>query len=202
MIFLPFQVQSKGKRYDFLDSLAMDNGGEQRRIQQVITASLVLMQADAMCEALGIESSTAFTSHGFGVYNAGAPVGIFLLAALSHQSGVWRDPHNGDWEVIDGNPIVFHGRPMPGFGIPESDALDLATDAAHHFMFSKQLKTANGNKVEFRRLSWAIFKNRTSPNDIAAKKMHDKAKADPRFSMVEVPDPANAERTRVDIELS
>jgi hypothetical protein len=176
MIVLPFAVRSRNKRYDFIDSKAIDSLAEQTRIQQVITASLQLMQKDAMCEALGIESTTQFTPHGFGVYDGASPVGVFLIAALAHQSGVWRDPHNGDWEVIDSKPAVFHARPMPGFAIPEAEALDLSTDAAHHFLSSKTLATANGNRIEFRRLSWAIFKARTDPLSQAARRMHEHAR--------------------------
>jgi len=201
MIILPFTVRSRNKRYDFVDTQAIDSGAEKTRVQQVITSSLQLMQQDAMCEAIGIQSFTKFQPHGFAVYDGLSPVGIFLVAAVAHQSGVWRDPHNGDWTVIDRHPAVFHARPMPGFSLPEPEALDLSTNAAHHLLSAKTMRSAGEHKIEFRRLSWAIFKGRADPMSVAAKKMHDHAKADNRFKMTELPDPANAQRTRVDIEL-
>jgi hypothetical protein len=123
-----------------------------------------------------------------------------LLATLDYQSGPWRDLV--DWEVVSSDPAVFHARPMPAFpALSLDDSLDLSVDSAHHLL-SHRLTTVGGTNVEFKRLSWAIYQARTDPASRAVKRMHDKAKADRRFRMTELPDAADAARTRVDIELA
>jgi hypothetical protein len=201
MIISTFDVQSGGKDYTFVDRVAVDNGEERERIQQFIMAQLSIMQQDAMCEAIGIQAVTEFEALGFGVYDRSDLIGVFLIAALAHQSGVWRDPHNGDWEVINSDPVIFFARPMPGFvALPESVALDLSVDSAYHFL-AQTLISVGGHDVKFGKLSWAIFKGRTDANSRMAKKIHDYAAVDARFKMTETIDQTDVSRTLVDIEL-
>lgn len=201
MIIQPFQVHSGTKNYDFIDRQAIDSDSERKIVQQFILMQLALMQDDAKCAALKIPEVTEFENLGFGVYDGATLIGVFLIAALAYQSGPWADLI--DWQVTNPNdPAKFFARPMPGFlSLPEPAALDLSVDAAHHFLFHR-LTSVNGHGVEFHKFSWAIFKQRTDPNSVAAKKIHDKAKNDNRFSMTEAPDPNDAALTRVDIELS
>lgn len=191
------------KRYRFVDRLAVDSPDEQTLIGQFMIMQLAVMQDDAKCAALGLpDCDSAFGNLGFGVYEAGALVGVFLVATLGYQSGPWRDPSGGDWTIDNSNPAIFHARPMPGFvTLPEARALDLSTDAAHHFL-ARRLRTVGGNNAEFHRLSWAIFKGRGDANSQRAKRIHDHAKADNRFRMVEAPDATDPELTRVDLELA
>jgi len=201
MILQPFTVNSsRGKRYDFIDRRAIDSSAERTRVNQAIQASLVVMQQDAMCDAIGLPSVGQADNFGFGVYEGGDFVGVFLVATLTYQSGPWADLI--EWEVVSNDPAVFHARPMPAFPVLSlDDSLDLSVDSAHHLL-ARRLTTVGGVNVEFKRLSWAIFKARTDPASRAVQRVHDKAKADHRFNMVELPDQANAARTRVDIELA
>jgi hypothetical protein len=203
MILQTFNVTSRGNRYRFMDRQAIDSDAEREAIQQVMGIQLGAMQEDAMCAALGIAEVGAIGNLGFGVYDDrdDTLVGVFLVASLAYQSGPWADLV--DWEVVNANaPAVFHARPMPGFPVlPLDDSLDLSTDGAHHLL-ARRLTSVGGIGVEFRRLSWAIFKDRTDSNSRAAKRIHAAAAADNRFSMSENADPNDAALTRVDIELA
>lgn len=201
MILNPFTVISRGNQWKFVDRLSIDSDLERDAVQQVILGQIDLMQKDAMCAALGIKEVGAIGNLEFGVYDKDDVLtGVFLVASLDYQSGPWADLI--DWEVTSSDPCVFRARPMPGFlSMDEDDALDLSVDAAHHLLF-RRMTTMSGNDVEFERLSWAIFKDRTDPNSVEARKYHDKAKGDNRFNMTEAPDPNDAALTRVDIQLA
>lgn len=199
MIINPFDVQSGLTRFTFVDRQAIDSDAERNQVEQFIQMQIAVMQEDAMCAALGIPEVRTIGNLGFGVYDGTDLVGVFLVASLDYQSGPWADLV--DWEIISSDPAVFFARPMPGFALlSQTSALDLAVDAAHHFL-ARRMTSVGGHGVEFRKLSWAIFKDRTDPNSIAAKRIHDKAVADNRFRMTEAPDPNDATLTRVDIEL-
>ncbi len=200
MILQPFTVQSRGKRYTFIDRLAIDSGAEQERIQQMMMLQVEMMQEDARCKALGINEAGAIGNLGFGVHDGAELVGVFMVAALDYRSGPWADLI--DWEVVSGDPAIFHARPMPGFpSLDLADALELSTDAAHHLM-ARNVRTVGGHRVNFQRFSWAIFKDRTDRNSRAMKRVHDAAAGDARFQMIEAPDPDEPARTRVDTELA
>jgi hypothetical protein len=90
---------------------------------------------------------------------------------------------------------------MPAFPALSLEAsLALSVDGAYHLL-ARRMTTVDQHGVEFRKLSWAIFKSRTDAASRAVKRIHDAAAADRRFRMTEALDPENAERTRVDIEL-
>lgn len=200
MILEPFNVVSQGKKFTFIDRLAIDSAAERNTIQQVVLAAIDLMQDDAKCAALGIVESGAVGNLEFGVYEDGELAGVFFIASLDYRSGPWADLV--DWEVVSNEPAVFHARPMPGFpALPLDRALDLSTDAVHHMMFRK-LRTVGEHEVQFSRFSWALYKDRTDPNSRVMQRVHNHVKNDPRFQMTEMPDPADAARTRVDIELA
>ncbi len=199
MIIQPFDVQSGSRSYTFIDRQAIDSDVDRAIIQQMMQVQIGLMQEDAMCAALGILEVGVVGNLGLAVYDNTALVGVTLLTTLEYQSGPWADLV--DWEVVSNDPAVFHARPMPAFPILSlEDSLDLAVDSAYHLLF-RRMTSVGGIGVEFRRLSWAIYKDRTDANSRAAKRIHDKAAADIRFRMTEIPDPADAARTRVDIEL-
>ena len=200
MILQPFDVTSQGKTYTFVDRLAIDSDAERERIQQFMLLQLELMQDDAKCAALGISEVGIMGNLGLGAYDGNELVGIFFVAALDYRSGPWADLTN--WEVVSNDPAVFHARPMPGFPSLSLEAsLDLSTDAVYRMM-AETMDTVGGHRVRFGRFSWAIFKDRTDRNSRAMKRVHEHAKADVRFSMIEVADPADPARTRVDIELA
>lgn len=200
MILQPFTVTSQGKDWTFIDRLAIDSEAERDVIQQLMLAEIDVMQEDAMCAALEIAESCPIGNIGFGVYDGATLSGVFLVASLDYQSGPWADLV--DWEVVSADPAVFHARPMPGFPVLSlEDSLALSVDGAHHLL-AQRMTSVGGHGVEFRRLSWAIFKDQTDANSLAAKRIHDAAAADSRFTMTEAPDPNDAELTRVDIELA
>ena len=201
MILKPFFVNSHGKRWQFVDSNSISADVERERIQQISIAAVALMQDDAKCVALGINEVGVVGNLHFGVYDqADVLRGIFFVAALDYQSGPWTDLV--DWQVTSNDTAVFHARPMPGFPLLSlDDALDLSVDSAHHLLF-RNIQTVDGFDVNFSRLSWAIYKDRTDPSSRAMKRVHDRAKADARFQMTEAADPADPARTRVDIELA
>ena len=199
MIIQPFEGQSGPTRFTFIDSRAIDSDAQREVVQQMMQVQIGLMQEDAMCAALGILEVGIIGNVGLAVYDGSDLVGVTLLASLDYQSGPWADLV--DWEIVNSDPAVFHARPMPAFPVLSLDAsLDLAVDSAHHLLFRRMTSVA-GVGIEFRRLSWAIYKDRDDANSRAAKRIHDRAAADNRFRMTEGPDPADAERTRVDIEL-
>lgn len=200
MILQPFHVNSHGKRWRFVDSASVSSNDDRDRIQAIAQAEVALMQKDAQCAALGINEVGIVNNFYLGVYSPDdVLVGIFFIASLDYQSGPWADLD--DWQVTSNEPAVFHARPMPGFpGLSLDDSLDLSVDAAHHLL-ARRLTTVDGFGVEFRRFSWAIYQDRTDARSRAMKRIHERAKADNRFAMTETPDPADAARTRVDIEL-
>jgi hypothetical protein len=200
MIINPFVVTSRGKEWTFRDREAIDSALERDAIQQFMLLQLEVMQSDAMCDALGLAESGPIGNLGFGVYDGATLSGVFLVAALDYRSGPWADLI--DWEVTNSDPAVFHARPMPGFvSLAEEGALALSVDAAHHLL-ANTMTSVGGCDVEFARLSWAIFKDRGDENSLAAKRIHDAAAADQRFTMTEALDPDDATLTRVDIELA
>ncbi len=200
MILQPFTVTSAGKDWRFVDSESLDSALEREQIQQFTIAQLDLMQQDATCAALGISEVGTIGNIALGVYDDATLSGVFLVAALDYQSGPWADLV--DWEVTSGAPAVFHARTMPGFPLLTLEAsLDLTVDAAHHLL-SQRMTSVDGHGVEFGRLSWAIYKDRTDAISRAAKRIHDKAAADARFAMTETVDPGDGERTRTYIELA
>lgn len=200
MILNPFAITSRGTDWDFAQADSLASDAERDQIQQLLLAQAATMQEDAMCAALGIDPVGAVGNLGFGVYDRGTLGGVLMVAALDYQSGPWLDLV--DWEVVDASaPAVFHARPMPVFPLLESedsDALSVAT--AHHFL-AHRMTTVDGYGVEFRRLSWALFKERTDDNSRAVQRVHEAMKADARFVMTEAPDPNDAALTRVDLEL-
>jgi len=200
MILRPFNVNSRGTRYSFIDQLAVDSDAERAAIQQAVQLQLALMPEDAKCAALGIAETGTFGNIQLGVYDGSTLTGAFLLTSLDYQSGPWADLV--DWQVTSSDPAVFHGRPMPGFpALSLADSLDLSVDAAHH-MLARRIQSVGGHDVKFQRLSWAVFKGRADPRSRAANRVHDKAAADGRFRMTEAPDGNDATLTRVDIELA
>jgi hypothetical protein len=201
MIIEPFHVNSHGKRWRFVDSQAISSELERTRIQQIAQLQLATMQDDAKCVALGIAESGTIGNLFFGVYDPGGSLaGIFFLAALEYQSGPWEDLV--DWSVTSADPAIFHARPMPGFpALTLEDSLELSVDGAHHLL-KHRTETVDGFQVEFRRFSWAIYQARTDPNSRAMQRIHDRAASDGRFTMTELPDPADPTRTRVDIEIA
>lgn len=199
MILQPFEVVSGGTTYRFLDAASIDSDVERAQIQTFMAAQLELSQQDAMCAALGIDEVCTVGNLGLGVYDGATLIGVLLVASLAYQSGPWADLT--DWEVTNGDPAVFHARPMPGFPLLSlEDSLALSVDAAHHLL-AETMTSANGHNVEFTRLSWGIYKDRGDANSRAAKRVHDEAAADARFAMTETADPDDAERTLVYIEL-
>ena len=200
MILKPFDVVSRGKLYTFIDRLAIDSDAERGLVEQVLLAQLDLMQDDAKCAALGIKETGKIGNLEFGVYDDSELVGAFLVTTLDYRSGPWADLV--DWEITSNDPAVFYARPMPGFiALPLADALDLSIDSINHMM-SMTMPTVGGHEVTFNLFSWALYKDRTDANSVAMKRVHDHAAADGRFQMTEAPDPADAARTRVDIELA
>lgn len=200
MILQPFTVNSHGKRWEFVhaDSLASDV--ERDQIQQFARMQLQIMTDDAKCAALGIAEVGVIGNLGFGVYEGGTLSGVFLMASLDYQSGPWSDLVS--WEVADANaPVVLHARPLPGFPLLTLDnSLTLSVDAAHHFL-ARKLQTVDGYDVGFKRLSWAVHKGRNDAGSRAVQRVHERAKADNRFTMIEAADPNDALLTRVDLEL-
>jgi len=201
MILQPFDVVSRGTRYTFKDRNAIDSDEERETLFRIMAGQLALMQQDAMCAALGFAESGIVGNLELGVYDGSALIGVFLVTSLEYLSGPWADLT--DWEVVRPNDTaLFNGRPMPGFPpLSLAEHLDLSVASAHHLL-KRDISTADGHKVRFSKLSWAIFKDRTDTNSVHAKRIHDHAKADNRLAMTELPDPANAARTRVDIELA
>jgi len=202
MILESFFVNSRGKRWRFTDSNSISSDIERDRIQQISIAAVALMQDDAKCFALGINEVGIVPNLHFGVYdNDDVMAGIFFIAALDYQFGPWADLV--DWQVTQPNTTaVFHARPMPGFpSLTLDDSLDLSVDVAHHLL-AHRIQTVDGFDVQFSRFSWAIYEARTDPDSRAMQRVHDRAKADSRFTMTESVDPADPARTRVDIELA
>ena len=199
MILQSFTVSSHGKRWEFVDSASLSSNVERYQIQQFVLSRLADMQDDAKCSAIGAIEFGPIGNVSLGVYESGALVGVFLIAALDYQSGPWANLD--DWEVTEPNaPIVLHARPLPSFFTNLDDSLTLSVDAAHH-MLARRLSTFDGYGVEFKRFSWAVHKGRDDAGSRAVQRVHEKAKADNRFSMIETIDPNDAELTRVDIEL-
>lgn len=200
MILEPFDIVSRGTRYTFVDWQTIESEAEKDAVFAVMAASLALMQQDAMCKALGIEEVGTVGNFELGVYDGDDLVGITLIASLDYKSGPWADLI--DWEVTNPNAdAVFWARPLPWFPpLPLDDSLDLSTDVAHHLL-SRRMMSVSGTWVTFSRLSWAIYKDRDDVNSRAEQRVHDHALADSRFTMTELPDPADASRTRVDLEL-
>ena len=200
MILQPFTVNSQGKRWSFMQVDVLASDAERRQVQQLLLTQMAAMQQDAMCAALGIDPSGEFGTLSFGAYESGVLAGVLLVVALDYQSGPWRDL--GDWEVVNGNaPAVFHARPMPVFPFlaPEDSAV-LSADVAHHLL-ARRMTMVEGYGVEFRRLGWAIFKERTDANSRAVQAIHEAVKADARFTVTETPDSSDAALTHVDVEL-
>lgn len=200
MILNPFTITSNGTRWDFAQADSLASDAERDQIQQLLVAQAATMPQDAMCAALGIDAVGVVGNLGFGVYESGALAGVLMVAALDYRSGPWRDLV--DWEVVDGSaPAVFHARPMPVFPLLASEDSDaLSVEAAHHFL-ARRMTTVDDYGVEFRRLSWALFKERTDADSRAVQRVHEAMKADARFVMTEAPDPNDATLTRVDLEL-
>lgn len=200
MILAPFDVSSRGKTYTFIDRMAIDSEADRAIIEQMVLVQLELMQDDAKCAALGIDERCNIDNFTLGAYDGAELAGVFLITSMDYRSGPWADLV--DWEVIGSGPAVFHARPMPGFPAMSLDAsLDLSVEVAHRMM-AETINTVGGNQVRFSRFSWALFKDRDDANSRAMQRVHDHAKADARLAMVEVQDPSNSARTRVDIELA
>jgi hypothetical protein len=187
-------------QYSFVDRLLIDSGGEQSAVNSAIHAQLASAQQDAMCGALGVAELKPIPNFGFGVYDGATRIGVYLVASNDYISGPWADVT--DWEVIGSDPIVLHGRHMPGFGgLPEGDEQALAADTTH-YLLSEQLETVEGNNIAFSRLSWAIFKDRTDANSLRDIGIHNAIVADGRLSATQTPCENDATMTAVNVELA
>lgn len=205
MILDPFVVVSKGKRWRFTDSLLLDSEAEKQEIGGVLQQMYLVSQTDALCEPCNdfVEPEKLIPDQVFAVHNeaTGELDGVWLHAVIGYVSGPWVDVV--DWVETDpGATCVLDCRVSPGLLlVPGADEAELATDAVLHF-FTKRLKTAGGHRVTFRKMKWAIFKDRTDEIGDRANKLNDAAKAHPSFRHTETVDPLDPERTKVVVELS
>lgn len=200
MILDSFDVRVRpGRTFQFVDRGAIDSDVERQAVELAIIEQLQSAQQDAMCLALGIAELETIPNFGFGVYENGNRIGIYLMASCDYLSGPWDDLVG--WNETSDDPVTVNGRHMPGFsGLSAVDEQDLSAEATYHFL-ANRLSTVGGHEIEFAKVSWAIFEDRTDPKSLRDIGIHNKIINDPRIKATMVPDVDNPILTRVDVEL-
>lgn len=202
MILKPLTVVSGGKRYTFVDRLAVDSETLKREILDITNTALDYAQFDATCEQLGLQEEGSIPSMKFGVFESGVLVGIWMLGSIQYVSGPWVD--TVDWIKTSSDPARFTARVMPGFltlapavedAVATASAVCLLGLGAPH-------RSHEDTPMGFDSLHWAIFKERTDPISVRALRLHNAAVAHAGLTVTEEIDPAAPDCTLVTLELA
>jgi hypothetical protein len=209
VIIQPFDVRSKGKRFDFVDVDALDSEADIVEANRRHGAALAYVQTAALCENRGLTDGD-LRRKSMAVFDGGVIVGIWLLGCIEYVSGPWADVVN--WDLTNpGEDAILSAVPMSGMirfdgnGNPiptmlEDDEADLAAETALKLVTTpNSLLSGQGTPVGFERLHYGVFKQHDDPISRRAQAHHNKARAHPQLDVTELPDPANPTLTLVTI---
>lgn len=199
MILKPFTVASGGKRYTFIDRLAVDSELFKRQILDTTAVALDFVQFEATCERLGLQAEGSIPSMKFGVFESGNLIGVWMMGSIQYVFGPWTD--TVDWKKTNSDPAIFRARVMPSFALDPADENALAV-ALLAYLLSTLHRSYEDTAVGFASLHYAINKTLTDPASRRAIRLHNAAVAEAALSLTQVIDPAAADRTLVTVELA
>ncbi len=189
MIFEPFTVISRGKRRRIIDREYTSDLDLKVQIKTHIFELLRKSDQRAVCEAIAsLNDPETLAPQAFAVVDDAS--GVF--------EGIWLQTCFDiiEWDIDGPNPSVdLDARPSPGLiTFPVDEEADFAVEAVLEFL-SGRLRTVDGIKVNFRRMSWAIFTDRDDEIGARANALHARASNDDRLNVTTTLDPDVPGRT-------